>query len=223
MKFYLEIDRSLVFTKPILREAHAILDAIRLEHPGKRITWLHLRIESDWAKAAFTGCPFNDAASIMSKIKHTIETPVESSETCGSVRPTKDDELYIAGGMTEGVASSAKSLFRSVFVAKDIESTRAFLEDNSKDALKELNIYAAAIDVSVGLLSDTIVGCDCSTFSSEVVLLRSLGRGQHNSVWTFSGPAYPEAEGLKAYQCDPFGSNKSFNFPVWGGVDPNLE
>ena len=51
-------------------------------------------------------------------------------------------------------------------------------------------------------LSDTIIGCDCSTFSKEVVRLRSLGRGAPKDTWTFSGPPYPQQRGLAPFLRD---------------------
>jgi hypothetical protein len=135
---------------------------------------------------------------------------------CASVPPTTNDVLYIAGGVKdEFTMRRAKSLFRAVVTAQDLPSTVRFMHVSARHTHGELNVFAAAIDFNVGVLSDTIVGCDCSTFSSEVVLLRFMGKGSHNSSWTWSGPAYPEGRALKAFHCDPFGARKLFNYDVW--------
>ena len=69
-------------------------------------------------------------------------------------------------------------------------------------ALPELNLGSASVDFVVGLLSDTIIACDCSTFSKEVVRLRSLGRGAPKDTWTFSGPPYPQQRALAPFLRD---------------------
>ena len=49
---------------------------------------------------------------------------------------------------------------------------------------------------------DTIIACDCSTFSKEVVRLRSLGRGAPKDTWTFSGPPFPQQRALAPFLRD---------------------
>ena len=69
-------------------------------------------------------------------------------------------------------------------------------------ALPELNLGSASVDFVVGLRSDTIIACDCSTFSKEVVRLRSLGRGAPKDTWTFSGPPFPQQRALAPFLRD---------------------
>ena len=213
---YLVLDRALVFVPQIRREAAAICESLRTKYSGSRLSWLHLRIESDWARVKFDRCPFNNAESIAHKLIGTMSNASAGADvgtSCATIPPAAHDVLYIAGGkMDIDFRSHASNMFRAVATARDFHRTRQFFHQASVSALHELNLLAAAIDFHVGTLCDTHIACDCSTFSSEVITLRNMGLASlPRSSWTWSGPAYPKSKGLKPYLCKPS------DWP-WGGI-----
>jgi len=186
-------------------------------------------VEADWSKANFDGCPFNDANSIISKIEHSVLnlTSPEVLTRCGSVPPTERDILYVAGGLKDSAhLNRLRAIFRDVVTAQNIANVGEFIDRYSfeSNALEELNIFAALVDFNVGLLSDTIIACDCSTFSFEVAFLRSMGTGmQPNSVSTFSGMPYPQQLGVMPYMCDPLSGVKDYGFNAWNATGAFLD
>ena len=66
-------------------------------------------------------------------------------------------------------------------------------------------VLASALNrtlVLSSVLSGNAIMCRCSTFSKEVVRLRSLGRGPPKDTWTFSGPPYPQQRALAPFLRD---------------------
>ena len=202
---YFRISRALVPAEPIRRAAAALAATAAARWPRRRLTWLHLRLEADWASDGAVGrrvarCPFNNASSIVAKVSAALTRAPRPRA------PTADDVLYVAGGAKHpALLAELGALFgnRLLTAASASEAVAVALRfERLGGALPELNLGSASVDFVVGLLSDTIIGCDCSTFSKEVVRLRSLGRGAPKDTWTFSGPPYPQQRGLAPFLRD---------------------
>ena len=234
----LAVDRALVFTPEIRRIAKLVLASLRSS--GRRLTWLHFRVESDW-KGYGQGCPFHSPQAILRKVAGSLEAARRSNgttvaaavtataaaaaltartsstattvpaataatttlSTCGGVSPTRDDLVYVAGGvkLASTLAALATLFGGGVRSSADHPAAAAFVAARGNaTALSELNLFGAAIDFMVGLGASTWVVPSCSTFSSEVVLLAHLGRQRPpTSAWTYAGD--PRGPRLQPFMC----------------------
>ena len=66
----LAVDRALVFAPEIRRVAKLVLTSLRSS--GRRLTWLHFRVESDW-KGYGSACPYHDSEAILRKVAGSLE------------------------------------------------------------------------------------------------------------------------------------------------------
>jgi hypothetical protein len=216
VRTYMRIDRSMMFARSIHQGAVLARNELRNQYPSSRILFLHLRVESDWMRTNFAGCPVTNESTIMSKIAYSVAHPEHAAQfgRCGSEPPKSGDVLYIAGGLvSDRVISAARKMFKAVYTAHDFPQLKYIVTRNDSSFLYELNLFGAAVDFQMGVLSDGVIGCGCSTFSFEVVLLQNMGKGQHRAMFTYTSPT--DTKSLVPFFCDPWLVGSRFEFDPW--------
>lgn len=122
----LAVDRALVFAPEIRRVAKLVLASMRGSAPGRRLTWLHYRVESDW-KGYGTSCPFHDGEAIVRKVAGSVVAAQWHDRGGGNGTSATAAAAAAAGARRAAPSSAAAALATAVTSATAARAAAAMI------------------------------------------------------------------------------------------------